>query len=42
MILRVSVLDQTQLLEGISAESTFPLTIDLAEYVDKIEHFQIW
>ena len=40
--MKISVLDQTQLIEGISAEEGFAQSVELAKYVDKIGYHRYW
>ncbi|WP_336805199.1 LLM class flavin-dependent oxidoreductase [Bacillus subtilis] len=40
--MKVSVLDQTQLLEGISAEEGFAQSVELAKHVDKLGYHRYW
>ncbi|WP_028390992.1 LLM class flavin-dependent oxidoreductase [Bacillus cihuensis] len=40
--MKISVLDQTQLLEGITAEEGFAHSVELAKYVDKLGYHRYW
>ncbi|KAB2334940.1 LLM class flavin-dependent oxidoreductase [Cytobacillus depressus] len=40
--MKISVLDQTQLLEGILAEEGFAQSVELAKYVDKLGYHRYW
>ena len=40
--MKISVLDQTHLLEGMSAEDGFAQTVELAQYVDKLGYHRFW
>ncbi|WNS79575.1 LLM class flavin-dependent oxidoreductase [Domibacillus sp. DTU_2020_1001157_1_SI_ALB_TIR_016] len=40
--MKISVLDQTQLLEGISAEEAFAQSVELAKYVDQLGYHRYW
>jgi luciferase family oxidoreductase group 1 len=40
--MKISVLDQTQLIDGISAEEGFAQSVELAKYVDKLGYHRYW
>jgi len=40
--MKISVLDQTQLLEGISAEEGFAQSVELAKHVDQLGYHRYW
>lgn len=40
--MKISILDQTLLLEGISAEEGFAQSVELAKYADKLGFHRYW
>jgi luciferase family oxidoreductase group 1 len=40
--MKISVLDQTHLVEGMSAEEGFAQTVELAQYVDQLGYHRFW
>ena len=40
--MKISILDQTQLLDGISAERGFSQSVELAKYADQLGYHRYW